>query len=430
MRRALLLILVGILGYLPIQAQEIVDSVRIHYRAAEKSVDPDYHSNGQELDRFTTAVRRAADDGTLDHIVIRSGASPDGTQQTNERLARYRVDSLAAYLVRTTGVADSLLEKQALGILWDGLHAQVSASDMPWRDEVLHILETQPEWSYDARGRITGSRKQSLMNLHGGVPYQYMLKHLFPDLRTSTLTLFCIRREVAEEPPVADVTPADSLAEVPAPVAGSAGSDTPPQNPIVAEEPAADAPVSAPQPVVTPQTEEWHPAIRVKTNAVGWAMMMANAAVEIDLSRRLSVNLPIYYSACNYFTPTIKFRMLGTQPELRIWPLRERRFFIGAHFGVFSYNLALGGDWRIQDHDGRNPALGGGLNVGYRIPLGRHARWNVEFSLGAGAYKAYYDKFHNESQGSRASTVRKTFVGLDNAAVSFSYLFDLKKTRK
>lgn len=427
MRRALLLILVGILGYLPIQAQEIVDSVRIHYRAAEQSVDPDYHSNSLELDRFTAAVRRAADDGTLDHIVIRSGASPDGTQQTNERLARYRVDSLAAYLVRTTGVADSLLEKQALGILWDGLHAQVAASDMPWRDEVLHILETQPEWSYDARGRITGSRKQSLMNLHGGVPYQYMLKHLFPDLRTSTLTLFCIRREVAEEPPVADVTPADSLAEDSAPVAGS---DTPPQNPGVVEEPAAEAPVPAPQPVVTPRAEEWHPAIRVKTNAVGWAMMMANAAVEIDLSRRLSVNLPIYYSACNYFTSTVKFRMLGTQPELRIWPLRERRFFIGAHFGVFSYNLALGGDWRIQDHDGRNPALGGGLNVGYRIPLGRHARWNVEFSLGAGAYKAYYDKFHNESQGTRASTVRKTFVGLDNAAVSFSYLFDLKKTRK
>lgn len=131
MRRALLLILVGILGYLPIQAQEIVDSVRIHYRAAEQSVDPDYHNNRLELDRFTAAVRRAADDGTLDHIVIRSGASPDGSQQTNERLARYRVDSLAAYLVRTTGIADSLLEKQALGILWDGLHAQVSASDMP-----------------------------------------------------------------------------------------------------------------------------------------------------------------------------------------------------------------------------------------------------------------------------------------------------------
>ena len=62
--------------------------------------------------------------------------------------------------------------------------------------------------------------------------------------------------------------------------------------------------------------------------------------------------------------------------------------------------------------------------------MGRSGRWNVEFSLGAGVYKAYYDKFRNERNGVRSSTVRKTFIGLDNAAVSFSYMFDLKKTRK
>lgn len=416
------MILAGVMGCLPIRAQEIADSARIHYQAGERSVKLDYRQNRTELERFTEAVRRAVRDGVLERVVIRSGSSPDGSQQFNEQLARYRVESLADYLVRTTGVADSLLEKQALGILWDGLHTLVADSEMPGRDEVLHILETAPEWSFDAQGRITGSRKKSLMDLRGGVPYQYMLTHLFPDLRTSTLTLFCIRRAVPEEPAATEPTGQDE------PAVAASDSLSQPEPDVV------PAPVTEPepalQPVVTPVSEEWHPAIRVKTNAIGWAMMMANAAVEIDLSRRLSVNVPIYYSACNYFTSTVKFRMLGTQPELRIWPLRERRFFVGAHFGVFSYNLALGGDWRIQDHDGKSPALGGGLNIGYRIPLGRHARWNVEFSLGAGAYKAHYDKFRNESHGAYSSTVRKTFVGLDNAAVSFSYLFDLKKNRK
>jgi len=73
------------------------------------------------------------------------------------------------------------------------------------------------------------------------------------------------------------------------------------------------------------------------------------------------------------------------------------------------------------------PALGGGVSVGYRMPLGRSDRWNVEFSLGAGAYRLHYDKFHNEPGGAYSSTVRKTFFGVDNAAVSFSYTFDLKK---
>lgn len=182
--------------------------------------------------------------------------------------------------------------------------------------------------------------------------------------------------------------------------------------------------------VVPALSDAWSPAIHIKTNAIGWGMMMANVAVEIDLSPRISFSVPVYYSACDYFTSTVKFRMLGTQPELRFWPLREHRFFAALHFGVASYNLALGGDWRIQDHNGNSPAIGGGVNLGYRIPLGRSGRWNVEFSLGAGVYKAYYDKFRNERNGVRSSTVRKTFIGLDNAAVSFSYMFDLKKTRK
>ena len=95
-----------------------------------------------------------------------------------------------------------------------------------------------------------------------------------------------------------------------------------------------------------------------------------------------------------------------------------------------SYNLALGGKWRIQDHNGDTPAWGGGVNVGYRLPLSRNERWNVEFSLGAGVYKLHYDKFRNEYNGAYDSSVKKTFFGIDNVAVSFSYMFDLKNKRR
>ena len=54
----------------------------------------------------------------------------------------------------------------------------------------------------------------------------------------------------------------------------------------------------------------------------------------------------------------------------------------------------------------------------------------VEFSLGAGVYSRHYDKFHNTPRtkvGLMIESIKKTYWGIDQAAVSFSYSFDLKK---
>lgn len=222
--------------------------------------------------------------------------------------------------------------------------------------------------------------------------------------------------------PTCPLPPADSLPAI-APVPGAVDGDTLETDTL---------PRSATEKTAMPQPmpeQAWIPRIQVKTNAIGWVMMVANASVEIDLSRRFSINLPFYYSGLDYFTRRAKFRILATQPELRFWFAEKRRVFVGAHFGVASYNFALGGKWRIQDHNGTSPALGGGISAGYKIPFTRNERFCMEFSAGAGVYKAHYDKFNNEKNGAFDSTVRKTFIGLDHAAVSFSYSFDLKKRK-
>lgn len=177
---------------------------------------------------------------------------------------------------------------------------------------------------------------------------------------------------------------------------------------------------------------EWTREILVKSNSIGWAMAIANAAFEIDIAKHFSFNLPIYYSGINYFTQTVKFRMFGVYPEFRYWIKERDGLFVGVHGGLAYYNFALGGDWRIQDKDGRTPAIGGGINVGYRMPLTkRNPRWKVEFSLGGGVYDAHYEKFVNEKDGPKAQgSVHKTAVALDNVGVSFSYSFGLKKRNK
>lgn len=174
---------------------------------------------------------------------------------------------------------------------------------------------------------------------------------------------------------------------------------------------------------------EWTRGLYLKTNAVGWAMLISNIAVEVDINKHWSVTLPVYYSALNYFTRTRKLRTLAFQPEVRWW--FAPKWFVGAHFGVAQYNYALSSsEWRYQDHNGNTPALGGGLSFGWRTPLGKSKHWMMELTAGAGCYRLKYDTFHNEANGAMVSTTSRTFFGVDNAAVTFIYRFDLKRKRR
>ncbi len=120
-----------------------------------------------------------------------------------------------------------------------------------------------------------------------------------------------------------------------------------------------------------------------------------------------------------------------TQPELRIWVSKNNDgFFIGPHFGIASYNVAIGGDYRIQDHDGTSPGLGGGLSLGYRFPLSRDRHWKMEIAVGAGAYYLHNDYFRNRHNGLLVNTEKKMYYGPDMVSVSFMYMFNLKRKNK
>jgi hypothetical protein len=116
---------------------------------------------------------------------------------------------------------------------------------------------------------------------------------------------------------------------------------------------------------------------------------------------------------------------------LRYWfNQNNQKFFIGAHFGYAQYNIAVEGDYRYQDHGGKSPALGGGISLGYRMPISDDNKWHIEFTLGAGAYGLHYDKYYNVNNGKLIDTHRKIYWGVDNAAINISYNLDLKKRKK
>lgn len=243
---------------------------------------------------------------------------------------------------------------------------------------------------------------------------------LYSDLRYSSVD-FAVARAVwpeygADDHNDTEMTVIEPVVQMTPSTDDVVHSDSVPQEPQ--PYPATAATGSMPQ--------RWH----VKTNLMGWTMMVSNIAIECDFGPHWSITLPVYYSGVNYFTRTLKFRTFTIQPEVRYWfgdhSDTAPQWFVGAHLGVGWYNYALKGDYRIQDVDGDTPAWGGGLSAGYRLtlPWGSRDRWKMEFTLGVGVYDARYDKWINTYGGALAKGRRHTtFVGIDQAAATLIYSF-------
>ena len=187
---------------------------------------------------------------------------------------------------------------------------------------------------------------------------------------------------------------------------------------------------TASTPVEVKEETPWSTSWYLKTNLATYPLLVANLAAEVEIGRHVSISLPVYYTPLNWFRSTVKFRVLGIQPEVRFWFNREfSRFFVGAHATFGWYNIALGGDYRYQDHATRTPTFGGGVTAGYRVLLDDNARWALEFTLGAGYLPLCYDTFYNVENGALAQeALRKNYWGLDNAAITLSYRFGKRRT--
>lgn len=168
---------------------------------------------------------------------------------------------------------------------------------------------------------------------------------------------------------------------------------------------------------VTIEKRHWY----IKTNGVGWAMGITNVSFEFEVAKHLSFTVPMYWSSWNFPKHTTKLRILAYQPELRYWLKHEGGFFGGAHLGIAWWNLALG-DYRRQDHNGHYPAYGGGVSIGWRSTPAK-SRFRFEWSIGAGYYHFYYDRFENVRGGEKLSTRTRNMFIIDNATLSLVYTF-------
>lgn len=395
-------------------SQENRSEVFVDFRVNSTRIESGYKDNATRISELINFLRQVQTDSTINIVNISfcGAASPEGSYELNRRLAKGRMESLEKLVRSKVEIPDSLVTYDDSYIPWEYLITQISDSNVSHKNEILSILNGKSEIVDYHGGRTIDSRILELQKLDGGKVWQEMLRRFFSPMRNACVVFVTFKH--VPQPPVVIPEPVIEEVEVPIDTVKAVETTT-----IIVDT------------VPVPTVEEWGRKLYVKTNALGLGLAIANAAVEIDICKHLSFNLPVYYSAWDYFSETVKFRTLAVQPEIRYWfsekNLCNDGWYLGAHFGLAWYNIATDGEYRTQDHDGTSPALGGGLAVGYRLPISKNNRWKMEFSIGAGAYKLHHDKFRNYHDGLLVYTEKKTYIGIDQASVSFSYTFDLKR---
>lgn len=397
-------------------SQERHTEICIDFRVNSTVIDSAYSDNAARMQEMVEFLRTIHQDSTINIIEVSfcGAASPEGSYQLSRKLAQGRLSALEKFIRSEVDIPDSLITHNDSYIPWDYLKSQIEDSGLIRKDEVIAILEEEARLvDYHHPNTHIDNRIVKLRALDGGKVWQQMNKLFFEQMRNACAVFVTYKKEL---PPIQEpVIVPDTITIEPIVEAVEIVPDTT----AIAE-------------TVIPEIEGWNRKLHLKTNAIGLGMAIANVAAEVDLAKHWSFALPVTYSAWNYFTSTVKFRTLAVQPEFRYWFNEDnQKFFIGAHFGYAQYvNVAVDGNYRYQDHDGKSPALGGGISVGYRMPISKSDKWHIEFSLGAGVYSLHYDKFYNTpntKDGLMIESIKKTYWGIDQAAVSFSYSFDLKK---
>lgn len=178
-------------------AQSPVDSAKVYFRIGHRQFDPTLGDNKATMDRFVDRVKQADKSDDIHHLVVRTYASPDGSAAANERLTRNRCDAITDHIVNSTGIDASLIKAYPEGVAWDELRRQVAENpDVPSREAVLEILDNTPVWIYDADGKIIDSRKNRLMSLNGGAPYNWLYQNIFPSLRNAVAVSLFLKSDV------------------------------------------------------------------------------------------------------------------------------------------------------------------------------------------------------------------------------------------
>lgn len=388
-----------------IAAQIKTDSVTVYYRVEKAVLDPSFHGNGANMDRFLSRIREIITDKRYQrfNFRIRSYASLEGPLSLNERLYKERTEAFLDY-IRRQGIQlpGQIYVWQSNCYNWEELEQRVLHSNIPYKDEVLDIIRNTPEWS-EKTGRRTEYRKQRLMALHGGIPFKYMKRHFFPEMRYSAVVLSC--EFAAPDLPAIPRIPLQKTFTVSIP------------DSILIE------------PLIPAPRKPFYMA--VKTNLLYDAALIPNVGIEFYLKDGWSIGGNWMYGWWKKDRTHWYWRAYGGDIFFRKWFGRkaQEKPLTGHHLGLYAqvltYDFEVGGRGYMGGKPGGDlfdqANFGVGIEYGYSLPVAR--RLNFDFSIGVGYLGGkYYEYEPMDNHYVWQATKRRNWFGPTKAEVSLVWL--------
>lgn len=349
-------------------AQEVVDSVRIYFRQGYSILEPSIRDNQKALNRIADSLNAGYRDSiyVLKKVHVVGGASPEGTIPLNKRLSEKRAGVLFKYLSRYGELPDSLTTFNFIGRDWWGLAKLVEADqNTPYREETLEYLKKIADRSAGGE-KLSDNNVGNLSRFKGGVPYRYMYRNLFPELRASSIYLHYEKIwNPIILPPVATIR--TSIPEVPH---------------VGKLIPYATTPPRLKKPFY----------MAIKTNMLYDVLLIPNIGAEFYLGKNWSIAADWMYGWWKSDRAHWYWRQYGGSLGVRKWFGRkaEEKPLTGHHLGVygqaFTYDFEIGGTGYIGGRPGGDlfdkTNYSVWLEYGYSLPVAK--RFNIDFSAGLG----------------------------------------------
>lgn len=396
----------GVLSCSTLFAQELCDSVKIHFRQGKTELDMNQGENTRLLQGIKDKLQLNQDDSIyyrLQKVWVVGSASPEGSMAVNKRLSEKRAESLFNYLSQYATFPDSLRQFSFLGRDWEGLYRLADMDfNLPYRDETLALL----------RKIASHPKEESVRQLRAfkkGTVYTYLYKHHFPALRASTMYVWYSEVKL---PPFSAHT--------------SLHKD------YVMAKPDLKAPAWVMVEPDTPEEPEKQPYYwALKTNLLYDAALVPNLGAELYWGKNWSVGANLMYAWWQNGASSKFWRVYGGDIYLRKWfgQKAEENPFAGHHIGVYAqlltYDFCLGDKGYMGGQPGGNIwdklQYACGVEYGYSFPIAR--RLNLDFTLGLGYMGGTYHEYRI-ADGCKVwqATKNRNWFGPTKAEVSLVWL--------
>ena len=387
-------------------------------------------------------------------VKLRGAASPEGSDTFNRFLSEKRQVALYDYVREYMQVpqGDSLiLETETESYSY--LYRRMKQSNDPDFDKVKPLFD-----KYMPSGQYA-ELKKALRTIDGGRVWDRMLVAYYPSLRAASMLLVCQRISAPVQPiavqPIEAIEPISPVESVPPiavqpiePITPVISLDTVPQQPWVERYPRREL-------------------LSVKTNLLFYGVYMPgynrwcpipNVAVEYyplrgHFTYGASFDCPWwqnywghkYFQIRNY---QLEARYYFRKGDIELRPEGKGAAFKGFYLQAYGH-MGLFGICFDENRGWVGEGGGGGLGVGYVMPISKKGHWRLEFQLQAGVFHCKYDPYQFENPVDpdyrdhlyyykwtgkpslfKERQYRFTWVGPTRVGITLSYDLLYRKARK